>query len=544
MSTIKPLYLPRWAARFANCFAKAALVTGLLCASAADLRAQNTSFKETNLLSDGFVPAKATDPTFINPWGVSLGKTFWTNSAAGGYNALNDINGAVAFKVTVPGSTAGTLGAPSATVAQTGTAFLLPNGKSGSFIFATLGGTVAAWNGGLGTAGSIAVNMVDRSALKAAYTGMSLDTNATGTYLLLADFSSSVPGIEVYDSTWKPTTLSGTFTDPKLPAGFYPFAIHTIGSQVFVTYIQKNSSGRELVQAGNGIVDVFDLNGNFVSTAIAGGNLNSPWGMAKAPATYGIYANDLLVGNFGDGVINVYDPSTFGYLGQITDGTGTAINFPGLWEILFGGGVSGSLNGDANVLYFAAGISGEAHGLFGSIDNTGTGAPGFGFSGSTSNLAITDGTTGQLTLALDPTNGFSGPVTLTCAGQPAQSTCSFGQATVSVGATTPANTTMSIATTATRAANSPLKIVGHHSGIFAAFGLPFLGLLGMRRRLSARMRGLLILPVLLLSFAVIGTLAGCAGSNATPTPTGTSAVTVTAVSGNLSKTMTVNVVVQ
>ena len=410
MLTVNPLHFSSWATRFASHLTKATLVTGLLCATAAGLQAQNTSFKETNIFSDGFVPAKAVDPTFINPWGVSLGKTFWTNSAGSGYNALNDINGVVAFKVTVPGSTAGTLGAPSATVAQTGTAFLLPNGKSGSFIFATLGGTVAAWNGGLGTTGSIAVNMIDHSALKAAYTGMSLDTNTTGTFLLLADFSSSVPGIEVYDSTWKLTTLSGNFTNPKLPAGYYPFAIHTIGTQVFVTYIQKNSSGRELVQAGNGIVDVFDLNGNFVSTAIAGGNLNSPWGMAKAPATYGIYANDLLVGNFGDGVINVYDPSTFAYLGQVTDGTGAAINFPGLWEILFGAGVSGSSNGDANVLYFAAGISGETHGLFGSIDNTGTGAPGFGLSGSTSNLAITDGGTGQLTLALDSTNGFTGPV--------------------------------------------------------------------------------------------------------------------------------------
>jgi uncharacterized protein (TIGR03437 family) len=160
----------------------------------------------------------------------------------------------------------------------------------------------------------------------------------------------------------------GAFSDPNVPAGFAPFNIWNIGGKLYVTYAKQDSTGFvDVAGAGNGYVSVFDSTGKLLASLIKGGTgsvLNSPWGVALAPASFGKYANDLLIGNFGDGLINVFDPTTGAYLGTLQDATGKNIVLPGLWSLYFGNGANG---GDKDTLYFTAGPGGQKHGILGSI---------------------------------------------------------------------------------------------------------------------------------------------------------------------------------
>ena len=196
-----------------------------------------------------------------------------------------------------------------------------------------------------------------------------------------------------------------------MPSGFSPFGIHSIGGNIYVTYAQLNpSTGREAVGAGLGYVDVFDNNGNLVQRAINQGALNAPWGMALAPSGFGSFGGDLLVGNFGDGVINAFDPTSFALIGQLQSTPGTAIANSGLWEIFFGQNGAG----DPNTLYFAAGINDGKDGLFGSIAVAppAGGTASFSLAASAPTLTVAAGQAGTLTLSLTGSNGFNGPVTV------------------------------------------------------------------------------------------------------------------------------------
>src|SRR5206468_5284430 len=194
------------------------------------------------------------------------------------------------------------------------------NATKATFLFCSLDGVITGWNNKLGTAGAVAQVAINNSVAGAVYTDLALVTNTNGTYILAANFGKGA-AIEVYDSSFAPAKLAGSFTDPNLPANYVPYSVHVIGTQVFVTYALRGTSGGPTVAAGNGMVNVFDVNGNFVAHAVSpGGNLNAPWGLAIAPTAFGIFGGDLLVGNFGDGVINAYDPKTYAYLGQLADG--------------------------------------------------------------------------------------------------------------------------------------------------------------------------------------------------------------------------------
>jgi hypothetical protein len=368
------------------------------------------------------------------------------------------------LQVNIPAASGTGTGTPTGTVFNSSSnLFMLTNGSAASFLFASLDGTISGWNGALGTANSIAQIAINNSANNAVYTDIALLTNSTGTFLLAANFGQGTD-IEIYDSTFKAATLAGSFTDPTLPANYAPFAVHTIGSQVFVTYALRantttsptspspyavsssTSSPRaaaitysQTVGAGNGIVDVFDLNGNFVARAITGGNLNAPWGVALAPAGFG---------NFGDGMINVYNPTTFAFLGQLTDATGKALSYPSLWEITFGESNAIPVGaGDPNTLYIAAGLTNEAHGLFAGIANTttSTAAATFGFSSSASAATVTAGNSTTAIISAAPTNGFSGSVALSCNG-PVGVTCSFSPSQLTVSPTAAATSTVTIQT--------------------------------------------------------------------------------------------------
>ena len=519
------------------------------------------SYSLTNIISDGYVPATVTDPGFVDPWGISGPSDFWIDTAVTGYSYVAFANGAIQFKTTVPAASGTGTGQPTGTVFNSTTGFLLSNGSKASFLFASLDGSIWGWNGKLGTTGSISLKAIDNSAAKAVYTDIALDPSAGGTVLLAANFGSGAK-VEVYSQSFAPSTLAGSFTDPNVPAGYAPYAIHIISNHVYVTYMLRSpSTYSETLGTNTGFISVFDVNGNFIERAITGGNLNAPWGMALAPAGFGIFGGDLLVGNLGDGLINVYDPNSYAYLGQITDATGAPIlskypgagavsSYVGLWELVFGNGVvngtpSTTNAGDPNTLYFAAGLDAETHGVFGSVSpNAATGGTtNFGFSTSSSVATVANDASTSLTLAVAPINGFSGPVTFTCSGLPANSTCTFSSPTLTVTPSASATETLTIATGGYKASNEAAPFHRSRNGSFVVLAfMPFACIL-----LFADRKKFGITPKLMLVLvgAAMGatTLTGCGYTNTT-TPAGTSAITITATSGATSHTCTVNLTVQ
>ncbi|HKE27499.1 MAG TPA: TIGR03118 family protein [Bryobacteraceae bacterium] len=193
------------------------------------------------------------------------------------------------------------------------------------------------------------------------YTGLAIDP--TSDHLYAANFSTG--GIDVYDSTFQATTVSGGFADPNAIPGYAPYNIQAINGLLYVEYDQVNSAtGRPQAGTGLGYVDIFNSNGVLQQRLITGSALNAPWGITMAPAGFGGFGGDLLVGNFGNGEINAFNPVTGAFIGTITDNDGNPIVNPGLWALDFRTGGAGV---NTNALYFTAGIHGEADGLFGSI---------------------------------------------------------------------------------------------------------------------------------------------------------------------------------
>ena len=525
----------------------------LLCTTAVASVAGAQSYAVNNILSDGSVQATATDPNFINPWGISSSATFWISAAGSGFNYVLPPSGAIAFKVIVPlGAQPTQAGLPAGSVTTAGsTGFLLPNGGAPSFFFSTLDGTISGWNGKLGTNNAVTQIVVNNSGSGASYPGLALLNTATGSFLLAPNFTGGT--VEVYDSNYKAAKLAGSFTDPNLPSGYSPFGIHILGSQIFVTYAQKPAQApfKANIGAGLGIVDSYDLAGNFKARVATGGNLNAPWGVAIAPANFGIFSNDLLIGNQGDGKINVYDPTTFAYQGQLMDATGKSLAYVNLWELLPGGtpvsnGTAAS-GGDKNTVFFTAGLDSEKHGLLGGITSAGaSGSATFGFTTGAGAVSVQDGTSTNIPLSVISVNGFNGSVSLSCSGLPQGATCSFAPAQLSVSSTVPTLGSVTITTTSSRASLlKPSSLRGSHTAPLLAFGLPIfsLALLGSRRRFSSSMIRLMGVGCVVLVGAV---LTGCAdsGSSPVPTPVGTSNVVVTATSGALTQQGTVAVTVQ
>jgi uncharacterized protein (TIGR03118 family) len=280
-----------------------------------------------------------------------------------GTSTLYSGNGAItAVVVTIPpGKAGGTLGKPTGQVQNASSGFILQNGTKASFIFDTEDGTVSAWN-----TGTVAQVMVDNSTNGAVYKGLAINPSATAPLLYAANFNSGK--IDVFNSTFSPTTVPGGFTDPNLPSGFAPFNIWNLNGQLYVAYAKQDANKfLDVAGAGNGVVDVFDFNGNLLKRLISNGVLNSPWGLAIAPANWGAFGGALLVGNFGDGKINAFDATSGNPLGSLQDSTGAPIAIAGLWAIAFGGNGSRS---DANTLYFLAGVpngSTVKRGILGSI---------------------------------------------------------------------------------------------------------------------------------------------------------------------------------
>ena len=321
--------------------------------------------------------------------------------------------------------------------------------------------------------------------------------------------------------------------------------MHVLNGHVYVAYALRSTTTpyRSVNAVGDGVVDEFDGNGNFIARIATGGNLDAPWGVAIAPAGFGIFGGDILIGNFGNGMINAYDPNSFAYLGQLTDGTGKPLVYSSLWELLPGGtavtnttAVSG---GTVGTVYFTAGLAGEQHGLLGAIANSApSGTPAFGFSASAGALTMTAGSSGSATLSVAPTNNFTGTVAFACSGLPAGAVCSFSSAQVTATGAAPSTAMLTIQTT--KVADSGFRT---GAGIVLAVLLPFGGLLVRRRRLPYSLRSAALFGVLLAGAASI---LGCSsGKAANPvTPPGTSQVTIMATSGSISQSTTISLTVQ
>ena len=334
----------------------------------AQITAGGGFYRQTNLVSNVPGLAHFTDPRLTNPWGISSapGGPFWFSDNGSGKSTLYDNKGhPQPLIVTIPSPMRGMTGTPTGTVFNSNiNAFVVSkNGVSGSsiFLFDSEDGTISGWNENVDrTKAVIAVNNASSGAV---YKGLAIYSNSHKSFLYAANFHAGT--IDVFNQKFAPVKLSGSFTDPHLPKGYGPFDIQNINNQLYVTYAKQNAQKNgDVPGAGHGFVDVFDTNGNFITRLISHGQLNSPWGLALAGSSFGKFSNDLLVGNFGDGHINAFDPHSGAFRGQLTDQAGHPIVIDGLWALMFG---LGGQAGKPNQLFFTAGIHQGAAGLFGLI---------------------------------------------------------------------------------------------------------------------------------------------------------------------------------
>ncbi len=351
-------------------------LTGLLFSAsllaAGPAPANDQLYAQKNLVSNVAGVAPTQDPKLVNAWGVSFlpGSPFWISDNGAGVATLYDGTGLkIPLTVAIPvpkKAPHGSVSAPTGQVANLTRDFTISAGGGSNpvpaqFIFATEDGTIAAWNAMVDRNNALLV--VDNSAAKAVYKGLAPGSNATGNFLFATNFRAGK--IDVFDKAFQPVTLpSSAFTDPNIPAGYAPFGIANITGDLFVTYAKQDADKHDDVKGpGHGFVDVFDTSGHLIRRFAERGPLNSPWGVALAPLGFGKFGARILIGNFGDGRINV-----FGRRGAFIDQLGPNRNQPfvidGLWGLIFGGGAS---KASPDTLFFTAGPNGEKNGLFGSI---------------------------------------------------------------------------------------------------------------------------------------------------------------------------------
>jgi uncharacterized protein (TIGR03118 family) len=342
-------------------------------------------YVQTNLVSDLPNIAKFQDPNLVNSWGLAHGpNTPWFVADNGtGVSTKYDGEGRrLPPVITIPTPPGVTTAAPTGIVFNdvNGTNpddfVVSKNGKSGPsiFMFATEDGTISGWNPNV--APNNAILVVDRSKVKkgkftgAVYKGLAIGRSNNQDFIYATDFSFGE--VEMFDANFK---LVRSFTDPDLDKQcnlnnlnnqcFAPFGIRNIGGNLFVTFaLQKVGKHDDQAGLGKGFVDVFDTAGNLLFRFASHGKLNSPWGLTLTPSDFGPFSNDLLVGNFGDGHINIFNPKTHAFLGQLPDQAGGPIVINGLWGIDFG---NGGPAGERDELFFASGLNDEADGLFGKI---------------------------------------------------------------------------------------------------------------------------------------------------------------------------------
>ncbi len=331
-----------------------------------------TAIVQTNLVSDdiNFAPAQVQDPNLVNPWGLAASPTgaWWVANEGTVTSTLYDTSkpqvSVVPLVVNIPHDS------PTGIVFNSGTGFKVSeNGKTGSstFLFANADGTISGWNPKVD--GNHAIIAATNAG--ALYLGLASATDAHGTTrLYAADFLNNK--VDVYDQSFHlVTNLPGKFTDSQLPGNYHPFNIQAVGAKLYVEYAPADQVLAGKSGLGEGAVDVYNADGQLQQRLIRQGQLNQPWAIAMAPSNFGSFSNDLLVGNFGDGHINAFDPKNGHFVGELKDANGQPIAITHLWGLAFG---NGGEAGPKNTLYFTAGLSSHLapsdapfHGLFGSL---------------------------------------------------------------------------------------------------------------------------------------------------------------------------------
>lgn len=302
------------------------------------------------------------DASLVNGWGIafpSIGPA-WVSSEGNGMSTIYNLDGvAVTNPVVIPCGGNSGIGKPTGHIANNSPDFKLPNGNPAQFIFATADGTISGWNNG-----SSAIKMVDRFS-SASYMGIAMAPDGGNFFIYAANFAQN--RIDVYDKNWN--LVNKPFIDPDLPSGYAPFNItYLTDGKLFVMYAKKNASGKSENGQGNGYIDIFGTDGKFLKRFTSRGKLNAPWGITVAPAGFwgewSTISNMILVGNYGDGQISVFDPDG-NYMGPLYT-HGKAIAIDGLWGLAFP--PMNSYN--HYYLYFAAGPNGGSNGLVGYIRST------------------------------------------------------------------------------------------------------------------------------------------------------------------------------
>ena len=373
---LKPSQGARRGLSVATIVAAGTLVTTALGGPAASASTHSITYRQINLVSDQRGKAALTDPDLVNAWGLAAspgtnahpGSPLWV---ADNGSDKSTLYASPAPVTKVPLTVSVTGAAPTGQVFNSDpNAFTVSDshGNSGQalFIFDTENGTIDGWAPNVNPNGSnpSTVTEVARdNGANAVYKGLATAKVRGKSYLYATNFRSG--RVEAYDSTFTPVQLpGGLFVDPGLPSGYGPFGIAEIKGMLYVTFAKQDATLHDDVAGpGHGFVDVFTNTGAFVRRLVTRGALDSPWGLALAPRTFGMFGGDLLVGNFGNGTINVYNPANGAPLGQLRRHNGLPIVIDGLWGLMFG-------NGNAaknNELVFSAGPHHESHGLLGKI---------------------------------------------------------------------------------------------------------------------------------------------------------------------------------
>jgi uncharacterized protein (TIGR03118 family) len=311
------------------------------------------NFASTTLVSDVSGQGAVTiDGNVVNPWGIAFGPTgiLWVANNGTGTSTLYDANGSPFSLVpSIPGTSFLSAGQPTGIVLNTTSSFGIAGGPA-IFLFASLDGGISAWNQSANDARLV----VNRAANGSVFTGIAIATTGTTDRLYADDFANGQ--VDMFDGSFN---FVGSFTDPSLPSDYGPFGIKNVNGRLFVTYAKRGADGNEVKGGGNGFVVIFNADGTVASRFASNGNLNDPWAIAMAPSGFGAFAGDVLIGNFGDGTIAAFDPTTGAFIDFLRDANKNVIAIDGLWGVAFGPG-SGS-----TTLYFAAGIDDETHGIVG-----------------------------------------------------------------------------------------------------------------------------------------------------------------------------------
>jgi len=330
-----------------------AVVAAMAVLSLPAAAAPDNSYSAHPLVSNVPGAAPNTDPNLVNGWGLTAGPAtpWWVADNGTNLSTLYRADGStVPLVVQVP-------------IHPTGTVFWSFTSRA-VFVFATEAGQIRGWHP---SQGNQTVVLADRSAAGSVYKGLAIASTPAGDRFYATDFHNG--RVDVYDAAFSLLTGGGSFVDPDLPSGFAPFGIQAAGGRVFVTYAKQDAEATDEVHGqGLGFVDVYSWDGVLLSRVAQRGQLNAPWGLAIAPANFGRFSGDLLVGNFGDGQINAYEElanGRFEHRGELRGTDGQPLAIDGLWALQFGhGSVS---NGPTNTLFFTAGPNDESNGLFGSI---------------------------------------------------------------------------------------------------------------------------------------------------------------------------------